>query len=179
MFSIIKSHFHKGKTGFFITGLFVILSVFMMLIGLSICLGMSKLYYNARNLSNSADATVLIANRNEDFKQIVEDYIISNEDVEDYGVKNIYWFESSSEHIDDSIEFVYEKGNSVFSNFLINNIDAQNDKYKPHIRNEVSGEGFKLYVTGNLVETSNIYINNIAKLQRQSLSDFGTCIFRR
>ncbi len=173
MFSIIKSHFHKGKTGFFITGLFVILSVFMMLIGLSICLGMSKLYYNARNLSNSADATVLIANRNQDFKKIVEDYIISNEDVEDYGVKNIYWFESSSEHIDDSIEFVYEKGNSVFSNFLINNIDAQNDKYKPHIRNEVSGEGFKLYVTGNLVETSNIKVGNTVYFHYQGKNHKG------
>ena len=50
MWSIIKSHFHKGKVGFFITGLFVILSVLMMIVGLSICLGMGDLYYNAKNL---------------------------------------------------------------------------------------------------------------------------------
>ena len=55
MWSIIKSHFHKGKTGFFITGLFVVLSVMMMIIGLSICLGMGDLYENTKILTNSAD----------------------------------------------------------------------------------------------------------------------------
>jgi len=59
MWSIIKSHFHKGKTGFFITGLFVVLSVMMMIIGLSICLGMGDLYENTKILTNSADATFL------------------------------------------------------------------------------------------------------------------------
>ena len=60
MWSIVKSHFHKGKTGFVITGLFVILSVMMMIIGLSICLGMSDMYFNARELSNSPDLTFYV-----------------------------------------------------------------------------------------------------------------------
>lgn len=55
MWSIVKSHFHKGKTGFFITGLFIVLSVLMMTVGLSICFGIDTLYQKAKLLSNSAD----------------------------------------------------------------------------------------------------------------------------
>lgn len=159
MWSIIKSHFHKGKTGFVITGLFVILSVFMMIIGLSICLGMGNLYENTKILTNSADATFLSSSN--EFADLFEEELKKRDDIENYAFKNLYHLKYPSQN-DGYFHFIINKGkgNMLSRQFMLYNIDAENDNYKPRLRDTVQGEGFKLYVTGNLIATTTIEIGS-------------------
>ncbi len=159
MWSIIKSHFHKGKTGFFITGLFVVLSVMMMIIGLSICLGMGDLYENTKILTNSADATFLSSSN--EFADLFEEELKKRDDIENYDLKNLYHLKYPSQN-DGYFHFIINKGkgNMLSRQFMLYNIDAENDNYKPRLRDTVQGEGFKLYVTGNLIATTTIEIGS-------------------
>lgn len=158
MWSVIKSHFHKGKTGFFITGIFVILSVLMMIVGLSICLGMNDLYYNARQLSNSADMVVYLYEKNDgELVQRVIEKINAREDIESYDTQKCMWMHlpQNDENFDFTIYMGESNTNSIIqSNFY--NIDDSDFKYKPYVRDEVQGEGFKLYVTGNYTTIGHI-----------------------
>lgn len=158
MFSIIKSHFHKGKTGFFITGLFVILSVLMMIVGLSICLGMGDLYYNAKNLSNSPDlCTFVYEEVGGPLSSRIIDKIKEREDIDYYDVQPFMWLEMPQNDNNYIFEFIYGAVGSVgYKNVGLYNIQDKNNKFKPYIRNEVSGEGFKVYVTGNYLITGNV-----------------------
>ena len=162
MLSIIKSHFHKGKTGFIVTGLFVILSVLMMIVGLSICLGIGNLYEKTRTLTNSADFAMLVDSKG--VGELLKNNLNSREDIEEFGEKGCYWFNSSSEHYDDFMQFIFNggRGNINHTNFVVNNIDNENDKFKPQIRDIVAGEGFKVYVTGDYIATTDVEIGSIA-----------------
>ncbi|MDE6565917.1 MAG: ABC transporter permease, partial [Clostridia bacterium] len=158
MLSIIKSHFHKGKTGFIITGLFVILSVLMMIVGLSICLGMGDLYYNARNLSNSPDLAVFVYEElNGPLSKRIISAINEREDIEKVDSQLLLWQEMPVNDNSYQCTFIFSEGNTMSPNkvgFL--NIDDQNNKFKPYIRDQVSGEGFKIYVTGNYLITGHV-----------------------
>ena len=175
MWSIIKSHFHKGKTGFFITGLFIILSVFMMIIGLSICLGMDGLYANARKLSNSPDCWISVYESIDgETLPMFKDILDNREDVKAYDVQPIYYVDSRENEDRNSLLTIYSPSgsSSFFNSWVAMNIDDENNKYRPHLRNCVEKEGYKIYVTGNYIETSPVnvgdeftYINN-GKLYR-------------
>ena len=158
MWSIIKSHFHKGKSGFFITGLFVVLSVMMMIIGLSICLGMGDLYYNARNLSNSPDLAVFVYEElNGPLSTRIISAINERDDIECVDSQPMLWQEMPVNDNNYQCTFIFGVGNTMsLKKIGFLNIDDQNNKFKPYIRNQVSGEGFKIYVTGNYLITGHI-----------------------
>ncbi|MDE7215481.1 MAG: ABC transporter permease [Clostridia bacterium] len=156
MLSIIKSHFHKGKTGFLITGIFIILSVMMMTIGLSICFGMDKLYFNARNLSNSADCAISVFEKSGgETQKLLEDILNKREDVESYDVRTIYYMEKRAvEDVNNRMRIFNDKGQtSGFNSWVALNIDDDSDKFKPHLRDTVEKDGYKFYITGNYAET--------------------------
>lgn len=156
MLSIIRSHFHKGKTGFLITGLFIALSVMMMIIGLSICFGMDGLYYNARNLSNSPDLWISVFEKQGGKSQrVIEDILNKREDVEDYDVQQIYYLESPKESGNNRLMIFWKDGGDTeFNNWAAMNADDEENKFSPRLRDVVDGEGYKFYVTGNFIETS-------------------------
>ena len=105
MWSIIKSHFHKGKTGFFITGLFVVLSVMMMIIGLSICLGMDTLYVNTQKITNSPDLVLMNFNNNYVFDNFMEEILDKYSDnVEKVNRFNSIEYDYSSESLTNYLE---------------------------------------------------------------------------
>ena len=160
MRSIIKSHFHKGKIGFFITGLFIILSVFMMIIGLSICLGMDGLYTNARILSNSPDCWISVFESIDGetlplFKNILD----NREDVKNYDVQPIYYLNSQgNEDRENQLRIFFNPNDKTsytfFNSWVAMNIDDESNNYKPHLRNCVKKDGYRIYLTGNFIETS-------------------------
>ena len=170
MWSIIKSHFHKGKTGFFITGLFIILSVFMMIIGLSICLGMDGLYTNAKILSNSPDCWIEVYESADGetlpmFKNILD----NRDDIKKYDVQSIYRLDSQEKEDHNNRMMVYAPSGSTigFNSWIALNIDDESNMFRPRLRDCVEKEGYKIYLTGNLIESSIInvgdefiYINN-------------------
>ncbi|MDE6758724.1 MAG: ABC transporter permease [Clostridia bacterium] len=169
MWSIIKSHFHKGKTGFIITGLFISLSVIMMIVGLSICLGMDGLYYNARNLSNSPDCWISVYENPGEEQALLENILKERDDVELYDVQEIYYFETAIGEDDNNRLSVFNsQGQSlIFNSWLAMNIDDEDNAFKPYLRDSVEKEGYKFYITGNCAETSPIsvgdeavYVNN-------------------
>lgn len=163
MWSIIKSHFHKGKTGFIITGLFIILSVLMMIIGLSICLGMDGLYSNARILSNSPDCWICVYEKRGGATQaLLEDILNNRDDVDKYDIQDAYYFEPAKNEDDNNrLTFVNgDKHTTVFNGWCAMNIDDENNAFRPHLRNTVEKEGYKFYVSGNFVETSHISVGD-------------------
>lgn len=159
MRSIIKSHFYKGKTGFFITGLFVILSVFMMIIGLSICLGMDGLYTNARILSNSPDCGISVYESTDgETLPMIKDILDNRDDVKAYDVQPIYYLRTGENKDHNNMLSINNSSgaNVEFNAWVAMNIDDESNAYRPHLRNCVEKEGFKIYVTGNIIETNSI-----------------------
>lgn len=158
MWSIVKSHFHKGKTGFVITGLFVILSVMMMIIGLSICLGMSDMYFNARELSNSPDLTFYVYDKiGSEVSNRVVDAIKERGDIDNYDIQQLLWLEMPKNDSNYSFSFIFGPDNNMSKKSIgFFNIDDNNNKFKPHIRDMVEGEGFKVYVSGNYLITGHV-----------------------
>ena len=160
MWSIIKSHFHKGKTGFFITGLFVVLSVMMMIIGLSICLGMDTLYVNTQKITNSPDLVLMNFNNNYVFDNFMEEILDKYSDnVEKVNRFNSIEYDYSSESLTNYFDFRFESGgNLAMTSFIMFNVEDKSNEFIPRIRNNIEKEGFKIYVPGNLIETSNIKV---------------------
>ncbi len=160
MFSIIKSHFHKGKTGFVITGLFVILSVLMMIVGLSICLGMDTLYVNTQKITNSPDLVLMNFNNNYVFDYFMEEILDKYSDnVEKVNRFNSIEYDYSSESLTNYFDFRFESGgNLAMTSFRMFNVEDKSNEFIPRIRNNIEKEGFKIYVPGNLIETSNIKV---------------------
>lgn len=158
MWSIIKSHFHKGKTGFVITGMFVILSVLMMIVGLSICIGMEDLYYNTRNLSNSADMGIIVFEKvGGPLSNRIIYKINEKEDIELVDEQPMLYLEMPTNDNNYYCTFIFGESNKMECKQLnLLNIDDESNKFKPYIRDEVSGEGFKFYVTGNYLMTGHI-----------------------
>lgn len=157
MWSIIKSHFHKGKTGFIITGLFIVLSVLMMSVGLSICFGIDTLYQKTRILSNSPDCWMSVFEAPGGASQeILESILKEKESVEKYDVQEIYYLEKEEyEDVNNRLVMQNDRGNSlVYNNWVALNIDDEGNEFKPHLRNTVEKEGYKFYVTGNVIATS-------------------------
>lgn len=158
MWSIVKTHFHKGKTGFLITGLFVVISVLMMIVGLSICLGMDNLYINARNLSNSPDITSFVYQEiNGELVKRVKNTIESRDDIDYYDIQPFMWMEMPETDNNFFFRFIFSEGN-VMSHKKVGfyNIDDENNKFKPYVRDRVEGEGFKVYVSGNYLITGHV-----------------------
>ncbi len=160
MWSIIKSHFHKGKTGFFITGLFVVLSIMMMIIGLSICLGMDTLYVNTQKITNSPDLVLMNFNNNYVFDNFMEEILDKYSDnVEKVNRFNSIEYDYSSESLTNYFDFRFESGgNLAMTSFRMFNVEDKSNEFIPRIRNNIEKEGFKIYVPGNLIETSNIKV---------------------
>ncbi|MDE6605202.1 MAG: ABC transporter permease [Clostridia bacterium] len=158
MWSIIKSHFHKGKTGFIITGLFIILSVLMMIVGLSICFGIDTLYQKARDISNSPDCCISVFESPYGESQArLEEILKSKDYVENYDLQEIYYLEKEDgENTDKRLEFYTRTyiGNMFVSNWVALNIDDENNAFKPQLRDTVEKEGYKFYVTGNFIATT-------------------------
>ena len=165
MQSIIRSHFHKGKTGFIITALFITLSVIMMIEGLSICLGMDGLYYNARNLSNSPDCWISVYESPGEAPQtLIENILDERSDIELYDFQEIYYLESATGEDNNNRLSVYNsQGQSlVFNSWIAMNLDDEDNAFKPYLRNTVEKEGYKFYITGNCAETSPIGVGDSA-----------------
>lgn len=160
MWSIIKSHFHRGKTGFIVTGLFVILSVLMMIVGLSICLGMGDLYVNTQKISNSPDATAISFGNYAVFDSFMVEMLDKySNNVDKVNRHKALEYSSSSETHENYFEFRYKNGgNLTNSSFRVLNIDDKDNEYIPRIRDSVTGEGFKVYITGNAIETANLKV---------------------
>ncbi len=158
MWSIIKSHFHKGKVGYIITSLFVILSVLMMIVGVSICLGINDMYLNARNLSNSPDISLYVKESvGGPASQRVIDNLTQREDIETLDIQPYYKLEMPESDNGYVCNFIFSD-NSVMAMKSIGfyNIDDSNNKFKPYVRNQIEGEGFKFYVSGNYLITGHI-----------------------
>ena len=166
MWSVIKSHFHKGKIGFLITGLFIILSVFMMIIGLSICLGMDGLYPNARILSNSPDCYISVFESTDgEILPIFKDILDNRDDVKNYDVQPVYYLTSQErEERENQLRIFFNPDNknsyTYFNSWNALNIDDESNNYKPRLRNCVEKDGYKIYLTGNFIETSLVDIGN-------------------
>ncbi|MDE7348599.1 MAG: ABC transporter permease [Clostridia bacterium] len=167
MKSIIKSHFHKGKTGFVITGLFIILSVLMMIIGLSICFGIDTLYQKARDISNSPDCCISVFESPGGESQArIEEVLKSTEYVENYDLQEKYYLEKEEgENTDKRLEFYTRTyiGNMFVSNWVALNIDDENNAFKPQLRDTVEKEGYKFYVTGNFIATTMFSVGDNVK----------------
>ncbi len=168
MRSIIKSHFHKGKTGFIITGLFIILSVLMMIIGLSICFGIYTLYQKARDISNSPDCFISVYESPYGESQArLEEFLKSADYVENYDLQEIYYLEKEEgESVDKRLEIytTTEKGNTFLSSWVALNIDDENNAFKPQLRDTVEKEGYKFYVTGNFIATTMFSVGDNVRL---------------
>lgn len=163
MWSIVKSHFHKGKTGFFITGLFIALSVLMMTVGLSICFGINTLYQKARILSNSADCWISVFEAPGGRSQaLLEDILKEKDYVENYDVQEIYYLEKEEgENVDNRLIFYKSSGgNTYLDSWIAMNIDDDNNKFRPHLRNTLDKEGYKFYVSGNMIATSSFRVGD-------------------
>lgn len=161
MLNIIKSHFHKGKTGFIVTGLFIILSVFMMIIGLSICLGMDGLYTNARKLSNSPDCGICVfEGADGETLPYLKNILDGRQDLKNYDVQPIYYLNSQeNEERNNRLTIYRSPASTTFLNsWVAMNIDDESNMYRPHLRSCVEKEGYKIYLTGNFVETSHISV---------------------
>lgn len=157
MWSIVKSHFHKGKTGFAITGLFVILSVLMMIVGLSICLGMGNLYINARNLSNSPDMLGFVyQDVNGEATKRVKSLIDNRDDVETSEIQKLLWVEMPQNDNNFVFKFIYGENNvNSYKKIGFYNFE-DSGSFQPYLRDQVEGEGFKVYVSGNYLISGNV-----------------------
>ena len=167
MWSIVKSHFHKGKTGFFITGLFIVLSVLMMTVGLSICFGIDTLYQKAKLLSNSADCYGCIYEAAGGESQAMLENLLKEKDyVEKYDVQDVYYLQKEDgENIDKRLEFYNAGGANMYcDSWVAYNVDDASNVFRPHIRDTVEKEGYKFYVTGNLVAASIMKVGDGARL---------------
>ena len=167
MWSIVKSHFHKGKTGFFITGLFIVLSVLMMTVGLSICFGIDTLYQKAKLLSNSADCYGCIYEAAGGESQAMLENLLKEKDyVEKYDVQDVYYLQKEDgENVDKRLEFYNAGGANMYcDSWVAYNVDDASNVFRPHIRDTVEKEGYKFYVTGNLVAASIMKVGDGARL---------------
>lgn len=179
MWSIIKSHFHKGKIGFIITGLFVILSVLMMIVGLSICFGMENLYINARNLSNSPDMSIYVYEKKGGaLSTRIIDSVLQRDDIDLLDSQTFYYLEMPKDDENYVCDFIFnEYSDMAFKGFGVYNIEDKNNKFKPYVRDEVAGEGYKFYVSGNYLISGHLGDKVIFKFNGETYLGYVAGVF--
>ena len=164
MLSIVKSHFRKGKTGFAVTALFVVLSVAMMIVGMSIVLGMKTLYLRVRDITHSPDLYMYVGERFTDPSgERIVSYLDGSPDVESYAIHDIYYCTNryAGSATDCEMRIEHASGESTtLSDWQVHNLNDPNNPFLPNVRSCADGDGYKMYVTGNLVATSAVRVGD-------------------
>lgn len=135
MLSIVKSHFRKGKTGFAVTALFVVLSVAMMIVGMSIVLGMKTLYLRVRDITHSPDLYMYVGERFTDPSgERIVSYLDGSQDVESYAIHDIYYCTNrhAGSATDCEMRIEHASGDSTtLSDWQVHNLNDPNNPFHP------------------------------------------------